>query len=90
MKPVLATDAKATEHILHRQGVGRLKHIDVAYLWWQDEVKIQAVANAKSGKGDSITCWTCGRAGHVAAVCPRSGNKNLYIDEEENGRSTSQ
>ena len=32
MKPVLAIDAKAIEHILHRQGIGRLKHIDVAYL----------------------------------------------------------
>ena len=31
MKPVLAIDAKATEHILHRQGIGKLKHIDVAY-----------------------------------------------------------
>ena len=29
-KPVLAIDAKATEHILHRQGIGKLKHIDVA------------------------------------------------------------
>ena len=36
-KPVLAIDAKATEHILHRQGIGKLKHIDVAYLWIQDE-----------------------------------------------------
>ena len=26
MKPVLAIDAKATEHILHRQGIGKLKH----------------------------------------------------------------
>ena len=33
-KPVLAIDAKATEHILDRQGIG--KHIDVAYLWIQD------------------------------------------------------
>ena len=30
MKPVLAIDAKATEHILHRQGIGKLKHTDVA------------------------------------------------------------
>ena len=29
MKPVLAMPPK---HILHRQGIGRLKHIDVAYL----------------------------------------------------------
>ena len=34
VKPVLASiDAKATEHILHRQGIGKLKHTDVAYLW---------------------------------------------------------
>ena len=38
-KPVLAIDAKATEHILHRQGIGKLKHTDVAYLWIQDEVR---------------------------------------------------
>ena len=39
MKPVLALDAKATEHILHREGIGRLQHVDVAYLWMQDEVR---------------------------------------------------
>ena len=33
MKPVLAIDGKVTAHILHRQGIGRLEHIDVAYLW---------------------------------------------------------
>ena len=32
MKPVWAIDAKATEHILHRQGIGKLMHNDVAYL----------------------------------------------------------
>ena len=41
VKPVLNIDAKATEHILHRQGIGKLKHIDVAYLWVQDEVRSQ-------------------------------------------------
>ena len=38
-KPVLAIDARATEHILHRQGIGKLKHIDVALFWIQDEVR---------------------------------------------------
>ena len=37
VKPVLNIDAKATEHILHR--IGKLKHIDVAYLWVQDEIR---------------------------------------------------
>ena len=41
VKPVLAIDAKATLHILHRQGIGKLKHIDVAYLWVQDEIRSQ-------------------------------------------------
>ena len=36
-KPLLAIDAN--EHILHRQGIGKLKHIDVAYLWIQDEIR---------------------------------------------------
>ena len=39
MKPVLAIDAKATEHILHWQGIGKLKHIDVAYLWMHGDVR---------------------------------------------------
>ena len=39
MKPVLTIVAKATEHILHRQGSGRSQHIDVAYLKMQDEVR---------------------------------------------------
>ena len=38
---MLAIDAKATEHILHRQGIGKMKHIDVAYLWVQDEIRSQ-------------------------------------------------
>ena len=37
MKPVLAIDAKS--HILHRQGIVKLNHIDVAYLWMQDEIR---------------------------------------------------
>ena len=34
-------DAKATEHILHGQGIGKLKHTDVAHLWVQDEIRSQ-------------------------------------------------
>ena len=41
VQPVLNIDAKATEHILHRQGIRKLKHIDVAYLWVQDEIRSQ-------------------------------------------------
>ena len=39
VKPVLVIDAKATRHILHRHGVGRMKHMDVAHLWLRNEDK---------------------------------------------------
>ena len=41
VKPVLTTDAKATEHILHRHGIEKMKHINVAHLLQQDDVKGQ-------------------------------------------------
>ena len=39
VESVLALGAKATEQILHRHGIGRLKHIDVAYPWMQDAIR---------------------------------------------------
>ena len=40
LKPVLVIDAKATEHVLHPSGIGRIKLLDVvAHLWVQDEVR---------------------------------------------------
>ena len=39
MKPALVVDAKATQHVLHRHGIGRSKHIDVAYFWTPDKVR---------------------------------------------------
>ena len=53
-RPVLAIDAKATEHILHRQGIGKFKHIDVAYLWIQDEVRSQRLQVRRVRSEDNI------------------------------------
>ena len=53
-RPVLAIDAKATEHILHRQGLGKLKHIDVAYLWIQDEVRSRRLQVRRVKSEDNI------------------------------------
>ena len=41
VKPVLNIDATATEHVLRRPGIGKLKHTDVAYLWVPDEIRSQ-------------------------------------------------
>ena len=53
-RPVLAIDAQATEHILHRQGIGKLKHIDVAYLWIQDEVRSRRLQVRRVRSEDNI------------------------------------
>ena len=39
VKLVLVIDAQVTEHILHRHGSVRMKHIDLANLCLQDEVR---------------------------------------------------
>ena len=38
----------------------------------------------KGGKGETRTCWTCGKAGHIAAWCRKGGNENMCaIDEDD-------
>ena len=54
VKPVLIIDAKATEHILHRRGIGKMKHIDVAHLWLQDEVKSNRFSVRRVKSEDNI------------------------------------
>ena len=39
MKSELRVDAKATIGILHRQGLGRMRHVEVGHLWIQQAVK---------------------------------------------------
>ena len=68
MKLVLVIDAKATEDILHRQGLGRMKHIDVAHLCLQDEVRLSSVTVRRVKK-----LGQCGGLGHQG--CRSSGGR---------------
>ena len=53
--------------------------------WQKAKGKKGGKGQDQHGKGDSSTCWTGGKARHIAALCPRHGNKYLYaIDEEDN------
>ena len=45
---------KAAEHILHRQGVGKLNNIDVAYVWVQDEIKSQRLRVRRVRSEDNV------------------------------------
>ena len=79
MKPVLAIDAKATEHILHRQGIGKLKHIDVAYLWVQDEIRSQRVPERRVRSEENVAdlgTKPLSRA-VIAKHCLTLGNMNM-------------
>ena len=48
---------KATEHILHRQGIGKLKHKDVAYLWIQDEVRSHRLRVRRVRRRTTLQTW---------------------------------
>ena len=45
VKPVLVIDAKATEHILHQHGIGKMKHIDN---WWPCQTAEATAAVARA------------------------------------------
>ena len=65
VKPVLSIDAKATEHILHRQGTGKLKHIDMAYLWVQDEIRSQRLRVRRVRRSEENVKSDCEALSHV-------------------------
>ena len=37
--------------------------------------------------GESRTCWTCGKAGNIAAWCRKGGNKNLHATDEDDSEN---
>ena len=39
LKVELRVDANATIGMMHRKGLGKLRHVDVGYLWIQDAVR---------------------------------------------------
>jgi hypothetical protein len=59
IKVVLHTDANACKGICGRQGLGKLRHMEVAYLWLQDVVKEKRVkmkkVSGKSNPADHLT-----------------------------------
>ena len=74
----LLIDATATEHIFHIQGIGRMRHIDVAEVWLQDEARsrrltVRRVKNEHNlaDLGDKAV----GRA--VIAACRNPGQGQL-------------
>ena len=41
----------------------------------------------RGGKGESRTCWTCGKTGRIAVWCRKGGNKNLYAIDEDHSEN---
>ena len=50
---LVRTDANAAMGIAHRQGLGKTRHIEVQYLWVQDEVKRKTLKVNKVGPDDN-------------------------------------
>ena len=47
LQAVVHTDSTAAMGIVHRQGVGRTRHIDVQFLWIQEKIRNKKFAVAK-------------------------------------------
>ena len=77
---MLIIDAKATEHILHRQGIGKLKHIDVTHLWLQDEVKLNRLRVRRVKSKDNLAdIWTKALSNNIIT---KHATSMVCIDEE--------
>ena len=51
---IVLTDASAALGMVHRQGLGRTRHIDVQYLWIQQEVYRKTLSVHKVGTHDNV------------------------------------
>ena len=90
MKPALAIDAKATEHLLHRQGIGRLKHVDASYLWMKEGIiskrlRVRRV-NIEENVSDQVTKLLSKAA--IAKHCLTLGYVNI-TEEKGSMQATS-
>ena len=64
--------------------IGTEKGTMVTKLAWQKvSGKEGGKVQEKGGKGEGRTCWTCGKAGHIAAWCRKGDNKNLFAIDED-------
>ena len=55
--------------------------------WHKGSGKKGGKGQEKGGKGETSTCWTCGKTGHIAAWCRKGGNKNLYATDEDDSEN---
>ena len=85
VKPVLIIDAKATEHILHRHGIGKMKHIDVAHVCCKDEVKSNRLRVRRVKSEDNLA--DIGTKALSNRIIRKHAISMVYVDVQENLRS---
>ena len=55
--------------------------------WQKSSGKKGGKGQEKGGKGETRTCWTCGKTGHIAAWCRKVSNNNLYAMDEDDSEN---
>ena len=85
VKPVLIIDAKATEHILHRHGIGKMKHIDVAHSWLQDELKSNRMKVCRVKSVENLAA--IGTKALSNKITRKHATSMEYVDAQENLKS---
>ena len=81
VKPVLIIDATATEHILHRHGIVKMKPIDVAHLWLQsNRLKVRRVKSEDNLPDIGTTALD-------NKIIMKRATSMAYVDAQENLKS---
>ena len=85
VKPVCVVDAKAAEHMLHRHGIGKMKHIDVAHSWLRDELKSNRMKVCRVKSVENLVA--IGTKALSNKITRKHATSMLYIDAQENLKS---
>ena len=86
VKPVLIIDANVTGHILRRHGIGNTRHIDVANLWLQDEVKWNRLKVRRVKSEDNLA--DTGTKALSNKIIRKHATSMVYVDAQENLKRT--
>ena len=78
-------EATETEHILHRHGIGKMKRIDVAHLWLQDEFKSNRLKVRRVKSEDNLA--DIGTKALIKNIIRKHATSMEYIDAKENLKS---
>ena len=80
--PTIKCDASAAIGIVHRKGLGKVRHIDVTQLWLQQKVATGIIMTKKVGTGENTSDALTKHLPHSEIVKHMTGTSQTFVKEE--------